>query len=139
MSVFVDTNILVYAHDTAAGERHERARRLVEQLWAQSGRPAISMQVIQELYVSLRKKGLAPADAARVASDYFGWSVVVNDGALLRAAMSAADRWTISLWDALIVEAARAAGAAELWSEDLSDGQDFDGVRVVNVLRHAAP
>lgn len=61
--------------------------------------------------------------------------MVVNDGDLLAAAIAAASRWTISFWDALVIEAARKASATELWTEDLNDGQDFDGVRVVNVLR----
>jgi predicted nucleic acid-binding protein len=58
--------------------------------------------------------------------------VVVNDHVLLLAAMTASARWQLSLWDALVIEAARSAGAKRVWTEDLNSGQDFGGVQAVN-------
>ncbi len=79
---FVDTNILMYAHDTAAGQKHEKAKALVEELWeTRSG--VVSTQVLQELAVNLRKRTKEPLDAKAtrdVVSDYLAWQVVVNDG-----------------------------------------------------------
>jgi predicted nucleic acid-binding protein len=79
---FVDTNILMYAHDTAAGARHDRARALVEDLWCdRSG--VVSTQVLQELSVNLRRKAGRPLDtkATRdIVSDYLSWQVVINGG-----------------------------------------------------------
>jgi predicted nucleic acid-binding protein len=137
---FVDTNILMYAHDTAAGEKHLRARALVEELWeTRSG--VVSTQVLQELAVNLRRKARNPLDARAtrdVVSDYLTWQVVVNGGDSILEALDLEERYQISFWDALIVQAAHASGAAVLYSEDLSDRQTYGVVRVINPLRAGA-
>jgi predicted nucleic acid-binding protein len=133
--VFVDTNILVYAHDADAGPRHAAAKEKLKSLWSAPLHPSISVQVLQELYINLVRKGAQPKAARELVLDYFEWDVVPNSAALLQSAMAGAERWKISLWDALIVSAAREAGAGVLWSEDLNEGQDYDGVVVVNPLR----
>jgi|SRR3954469_11372451 predicted nucleic acid-binding protein len=133
--VFVDTNILVYAHDIDAGPRHSVAKEQVKALWSAPIPPSVSVQVLQELYVNLVRKGAPPKTARERVADYFQWDVVPNSVVLLRDAMSGAERWKISLWDSLIIAAAREAGAGQLWSEDLNEGQDYDGVVVVNPLR----
>jgi predicted nucleic acid-binding protein len=132
--VFVDTNILVYAHDLDAGEKHERAKRRVAELWSRPTPPALSVQVLQELFVSLQRRGVTRVAAREVVEDYLHWRVVENTGDLLLEGIAAMDRWSLSFWDALIVAAARKAGAKELWSEDLNVGQDYGGVKVVNPL-----
>ena len=134
MSVFVDTNILVYAHDLDADTRHTAARRAVADLWQTPGEAWLSVQVLQEFYVTLVRRGVAAAEATRAVEDYAGWQVVPSDVSLVLAGVRASQRWQISLWDGLIVEAARRAGASELWSEDLNAGQDYGGVVVVNPL-----
>jgi predicted nucleic acid-binding protein len=136
---FVDTNILVYAHDTSAGAKHERAKALVENLWRQrSG--VVSTQVLQELCVNLRRKAGHPVDlrtAREIVVDYLSWDVVTNTGESILEALQLEEHYQISFWDALVVQAAEASGAAVLYSEDLSDGQTYRGVRVVNPLRTA--
>lgn len=133
---FVDTNILMYAHDTAAGAKHQRARALVEDLWrTRSG--VVSTQVLQELCVNLRRKAGRPLDRKTtrdIVSDYLAWDVVVNTGEGILEALELEERYRISFWDALIVRAAEAAGAAVLYSEDLSHEQVYGQVRVVNPL-----
>ena len=136
---FVDTNILMYAHDTAAGEKHARAKALVEQLW-ESRSGAISTQVLQELAVNLRRKAKKPLDAKAtrdVIADYLAWHVVVNGGDSILEALELEARYQLSLWDALVVQAAQVAGAEILYSEDLSDGQRYGTVRVKNPLTSA--
>ncbi|HQZ39697.1 MAG TPA: PIN domain-containing protein [Vicinamibacterales bacterium] len=134
---FVDTNILMYAHDISAGEKHRRARALVEQLWAaRSG--VVSTQVLQELAVNLRRKAKKPLDARAtrdVVSDYLAWQVVVNGGDSILEALDLEAKYQVSFWDALVIQAAHAAGAEILYSEDLSDGQRYGGVMVKNPLR----
>lgn len=133
---FVDTNILVYAHDASQGVKHERARALVEGLW-QSGSGVISTQVLQELCVNVQKKTARPlgveATKALVA-DYLAWPVVVNDGTAVLEALDVQTRFQVSFWDALIIQAAQAAGADVLYSEDLAAGQRYGDLRVVNPL-----
>jgi predicted nucleic acid-binding protein len=133
---FVDTNILLYAHDSTAGAKHDRAKALVEQLW-QNRAGVLSTQVLQELAVNLRRKVATPLPAKAIqemVADYLTWQVVVNDGAAILEALDFEERYSISFWDALIVQAAHTAGATILYSEDLSDGQRYGNVVVENPL-----
>ena len=88
-----------------------------------------------KLYVSLRRKAgrALPSDEARaVVADYLRWEVVVNNGESILEAIALEQRYGIAFWDALVVQSARACGAEVLYSEDLSDGQVYDSVRVVS-------
>jgi predicted nucleic acid-binding protein len=134
---FVDTNILMYAHDTSASGKHERAKALLEELW-RDRTGIVSTQVLQELAVNLRKKARKPLDAKttrEIVADYLSWQVVVNGGESILEALDLEERYQISFWDALVIQAAQSAGAAIVYSEDMSDGQIYRGVRVVNPLR----
>lgn len=131
---FVDTNILVYAHDRSAGSRHQRARQLIEDLWS-SGQGVLSTQVLQELCISVRRKSSRPVsvgEARRLIQDYLSWEIVVNTPASVLQALDIEARYKISFWDALIVQAAESSGVAILYSEDLASGQSYGSVRVVN-------
>ena len=137
--VFVDTNILVYAHDAAAGAKHTLAKSLLSELWR--GRNAvISTQVLQEFYVTVRKKVLNVEDgklAKRWLNHYLTWATVVNDGASILRAIEIEQRYQLSFWDAMIVQAAKESGATVLYSEDLNHSQLLAGVRVHNPLIEA--
>ena len=130
---FVDTNILLYAVSTAPDERLKKERALGilddEDL-------VLSVQVLQEFYVQATHRSrdvrLTHEQAVALVESWLRFRVEESSVALLRGALVTAARWTISYWDAAIVEAARAAGCATLLSEDLQDGMDFAGVRVVN-------
>ena len=131
---FVDTNVLVYAHDRGAGTKHALARDLVARLWDERI-GVISTQVIQELFVNLRRKASRPvshADTRLLINDYLTWKVVVNDGDAILQALDLEERYQLSFWDALIIAAAISAGGSTLYSEDLSHGQLFGEVRVAN-------
>jgi predicted nucleic acid-binding protein len=135
---FVDTNILVYAHDATTGAKHERARTLIERLWHRSG--VVSTQVLQELVVNLRRKAGTPVDASTaraIVTDYLAWAV--NNGPSVLEALDVEKRHGLSFWNALIVQAAESAGAAVLYSEDLADAQRYRSVRVVNPFRQDPP
>jgi predicted nucleic acid-binding protein len=134
---FVDTNILMYAHDSSAGEKHERAKALVEVLW-RDRTGVVSTQVLQELTVNLRRKARRPLDARatrEIVADYLTWQVVVNGGESILDALELSERYQISFWDALVLHAAHTSGAEVLYSEDLSHGQTYGSVRVVNPLQ----
>ena len=139
---FVDTNILIYAHDrshahdSAAGIKHERARHLIEDLWT-SGRGVLSTRVLQELCVNLRRKvarPLAVSEIRRLIHDYMSWEIVVNTPEAVIEALEIEVRYKTSFWDALIIQAAEQSGAAILYSEDLAAKQNYGTVRVVNPL-----
>lgn len=133
---FVDTNILVYAHDRSTGIKHIRARDLLESLW-DSGNGVLSTQVLQELCVNLRRKAGNPLSVDEIRlliRDYAAWEVVTNTPDSVLEALEIENRYKISFWDALIIQAARQAGATILYSEDLAAGQHYGSIRVVNPL-----
>ena len=121
---FVDTNILVYAHDRSAGVKHQRAQSLLERLW-NSGGGVLSTQVLQELCVNLRRKVSRPLpvdEVRQLIRDYASWEVVTHTADSILQALDIEARYKISFWDALIVQAAVSSGASILYSEDLADG-----------------
>jgi len=131
---FVDTNVLMYAHDSTAGTKHHRARTVIAELW-DSGGGVLSTQVLQELCINLRRKAgrpLSMEETRRVIQDYLSWEIVVNTGESILQALEIEGRYKISFWDALIIQAAESAGADILYSEDLARGQKYGSVRVVN-------
>lgn len=135
--IFVDTNILMYAHDSSTGAKHQRARMVLEQLWTAGG-GVLSTQVLQELCINLRRKcarPFSPEETQNLIEEYLSWEIVVNAPESALEALRIETRHGISFWDALIVHAAETAGAETLYSEDLSDGQVYGTVRVVNPLK----
>ena len=134
---FVDTNILLYAHDRSTGVKHEQARALLEALWeARTG--VLSTQVLQEFCVNVRRKAANPLsldETRETVADYLSWEIVLNTPASVLEALDLEKRHKVSFWDALIIHAAQTSGATLLYSEDLSDGQTYGSVRVVNPLR----
>jgi predicted nucleic acid-binding protein len=133
---FLDTNILVYAHDASTGKKHERARTLVEQLWT-TNEGVLSTQVLQELCINLRRKMAHPfsfEEVREIIQDYLRWQIVVNTPESALQALEIEARYKVSFWDALVLQAAESSGAAILYSEDLSVGQRYGSVRVINPL-----
>ena len=130
---FLDTNVLIYAHDTSAGRKHEIARALVSDLWNQGG-GALSVQVLQELYVTLTRKvtGMAPAAARDLTAAYGRWRVHRPEATDVLAAIDLHERIRISFWDAMVVHSAATLGCERLLSEDLNADQVIAGVRVVD-------
>ena len=134
--VFVDTNILIYAHDADAGIKRERAVEKLRQLW-ETGGGRLSVQVLQEFYVNVTRKlttRVARSTAREVVNTYSAWvREPITPETVLRAT-DIAELSQLSFWDALIVAAAEQAGADHLLSEDLNDGQAIAGIKVVNPL-----
>jgi predicted nucleic acid-binding protein len=134
---FVDTNIIVYAEDRDAKRKHEIARDLVVQLWDERA-GVLSMQVLQEFYVTVTrklKKPLSNAKALEVVEEYLTWKVVENTGKLLTAAIELQQKAQLSFWDATVVQAAIDAGCDTLYSEDLNAGQRFGSLAIVNPFK----
>lgn len=138
MRAFVDTNILLYAASGLPADRAKaaRARALLATIDA-----AISMQVLQEFFTNAvrpKKLGLSPAQAAGFCEKWMAFQVVpMTRDAFIRTLRISA-RFGISQWDAAIVASAQEGACARLYSEDLADGQDYDGVIVENPFRRSA-
>jgi predicted nucleic acid-binding protein len=135
--VFVDSNVLVYAHDGSAGLRNAQAVDRLEDLWrTQAG--CLSTQVLQEFYVTVTRKVTKPVSAAAARDAvrrYAAWvrHPLTPDTVVRASEMSEA--WQVSFWDGLILAAAEQDGATELLTEDLNHGQVIAGIRIVNPFR----
>ncbi len=130
---FVDTNVLLYAisRDPRERDKAERANEIL------AGRDvALSVQVLQEFYVQAtrdsRTDRLSHEHAAKLVEAFLRFPVQETTTAVLLAALATRQRFGISYWDAAILEAGRALGCDRVLSEDLSDGEDYAGVRVEN-------
>ncbi|MGH2726042.1 MAG: PIN domain-containing protein [Actinomycetota bacterium] len=137
---FVDTNVLVYAHDASEKEKGPLAQAILARLWQQRT-GAISTQVLQEFYNVATRRFDPPmrrAEARNLVAAYGEWPVIGVDVALIVAASQLEERHTLSFWDALIVEAARRAGASRIVSEDLQAGRRFAGIQIVNPFQRKA-
>ena len=131
---FVDTNVLIYAYDLDAGQKHTIAANILRELWL-NGDGVISTQVLQEFYVNATKKipkPLSPLEARVIISRYHVWHVEENTLDSILRASEIQERRQLSFWDSLIVAAASKASANILLSEDLNHGQVIEGVKVIN-------
>jgi predicted nucleic acid-binding protein len=129
---FLDSNVVVYTDDPEAHAKRDRAVGLVEAA-RQTGLGVISTQVMQEYFSAITRKLGTPAAAAREkVATLTRLAVVQIDPPLILAAIDLHRLHRLSIWDALIVQAATAAGCRELLSEDMQPGFRFGGVEVVN-------
>lgn len=138
---FVDTNLLVYARDASETEKQPCAHAWLEYLWlSRAGR--LSVQVLQEYYQTVTRKlspGLDRVTARDDVRDLLSWQPVNVDAAVIEKAWAAEERFGLSWWDSLIVGAAQHAGCRFLLTEDLQDGQDLDGMVVLDPFTTRAP
>jgi len=136
--VFVDTNVLVYARDAGEFAKQPVAMHVMEQLW-RSRRGRVSVQVLNEYFVTVTMKlkpGLSCKMAWNDVTDLFAWKPVPADIAVLTRTRAIHETQGLSWWDAQIVAAACVSGCRRLLTEDLQDGQEIDGVEVVNPFAH---
>jgi len=130
---FVDTNILIYAHDADRSAKHRIARDRVDELWEEDS-GVVSMQVLQEFYVNATRKmrlPLSKAQARSLVHDYAAWCVAPSPEDIA-AAFRIEDEARIGFWDALILASAAKGNAERLLSEDLNAGQTIAGIRIEN-------
>jgi predicted nucleic acid-binding protein len=132
--VFVDSNILIYAHDLDAGPKQERAAKWFRELWeTHTGR--LSTQVLQEFYVNVTQKIRRPlrkSVAREVVRNYSTWVESPITAATVIRASEIGENWRLSFWDGMIVAAAEQDQAVELLTEDLTHGQVIAGIKIVN-------
>jgi len=132
--IFIDTNILVYAHDVDAGSKQRKAQNILAELWnKRTG--VMSVQVLQEFYVTVTRKVLRPLPAKKVRDiirDYLNWYIEIIDPQSVLVASRIEENYRISFGDALIVTAASRANAAKILSEDFQSGQVIEGILIEN-------
>jgi predicted nucleic acid-binding protein len=130
---FVDTNVLIYAHDVDAKAKHDVAKSVLRELWSQRI-GVLSMQVLQEFYVNVTRKIATPLpkDAARlVVNTYSLWCTETTPAEVV-SAFRIEDESRIGFWDALILAAAVKSGSTRILSEDLNAQHTITGIYVEN-------
>jgi predicted nucleic acid-binding protein len=131
---FVDANVLVYAFDSSAARKQQAAQQLLERLW-KSGTGCVSIQVLQEFFVTITKKVPKPLpvdDAKARIREFSAWTVFASTADDIVAAIDLQVQAKIGFWDAMIVLAAVESECDVLWTEDLNDGQVLRGVQMRN-------
>jgi len=129
----VDTNILLYAVSTATGEaaKREQAIALLE-----SDDLALSAQVLGEFFHqatrATRPNALTATQALAFLAALADYPVQPITHDIFLTAVTLSERYGLSYWDSAILAAARAMGCDAVYSEDMSPGQDYDGIVVIN-------
>ncbi len=129
---FIDTNVLVYAHDASEPERQRTAQDLItKHVSSKSG--IVSAQVLSECYVVLRRKGFSAEEAREIVERYKSLFLVLPISAAdVSAAMTGVEVRVLSYWDALVWATAKSHGVTTILSEDGPTGANLDGVTFVN-------
>lgn len=133
---FVDTNILVYAHDASSGTKHERAKSAILDLW-KTGTGCLSIQVLQEFYVVVTQKVPHPihwTEAQRIISDLSVWQIHMPSATDVLRAIEIQHQQNLSFWDAMIIQSASQLGCSCILTEDLNSGQMYGSVKAINPL-----
>jgi predicted nucleic acid-binding protein len=132
--VFVDTNILVYAFDRSAGHKHDVAAQLMEGWW-ENKNGCLSIQVLQEFFVNVTRKITLPLEvqtARQLVADLTQWHIHVPEASDLLEAIDLHMAYQLSFWDAMVLQSAARLDCKQLLSEDLSHGQSYGDVQVIN-------
>ena len=129
---FFDTNVLVYADDKAAPAKQRRALELVAE-HRRAGTGVLSLQVLQEYFVTVTRKLLVDARIARRKVELLAeFDVAAPELADILAAIDLHRLHGLSFWDALVVRSAKQAGCSVLLTEDFQHGREMEGLRIVN-------
>ena len=132
--IFIDTNVLIYAHDLDAGKKHQIAVKIVKDMW-DNRTGVLSTQVLQEFYINVTKKILktiSPMEAREIIRSYMSWEITENTPMSIVRASEIEEKYRISFWDALIVVAAYSAKVDKILTEDLNSGQMIEGIFIEN-------
>ena len=130
---FLDTNVLVYAYQLDAPDKHRIAKDFVKR--AVLGNFVISTQVLSEFASTLLREASPPATPKDVIAILDGLSaikVIAPDGSVVRRAVEAQALYGLHHYDGMIVATAERAGSQQIWSEDFNAGQKYFGVTVRN-------
>lgn len=131
---FLDTNILVYSRDAGSGVKQMLAEKLIKHLW-ESRSGALSVQILNEYFVTVTRKlkpGISPDQAWKDICLLKAWQPISINWRLLERSNQIIQEHSLSWWDAQVVAAAQLANCSLLYTEDLSDGQQFGNVLVIN-------
>ena len=133
---FIDTNVLVYAHDTRDVRKQSKAQKIIFD-GLRMGTGVISTQVLSEFFVTITQKIEKPLSAVKAKKEIILLSnleIIEVDVPMIARAIDIKIKWRLSYWDSLILSAAERGQCLRLYSEDFSDGRSYDSVRVHNIF-----
>ena len=134
---FLDTNILVYAYDRSAGQKHALAAQLMEACW-ENENGSLSIQVLQEFFVTVTRKIAMPLDyqtARQIVADLAQWRLHAPKAGDLLQAIDLQQSHQLAFWDAQVIQSAASLSCKQVLSEDLNHGQMYGEVQVVNPFK----
>lgn len=132
---FFDTNILVYADDKAAPAKQRCSLNLLAE-HRRAGTGVVSLQVLQEYFVTVTRKLFLDARVARRKVELLAeFDVAIPQVADILAAIDLHRLHGFSFWDALILRSAKQAGCTVLFTEDMQEAREIDGVQILNPFR----
>lgn len=137
VAYFLDTNILVYAYDRSAGQKHSLAAELVEACW-ENENGCLSIQVLQEFFVTVTRKIAVPLEypiARQIVADLTQWRLHAPTANNLLRAIDLQQHYQLNFWDAQLIQSAASLGCKQLLSEDLNHGQLYGEVQVLNPFK----
>jgi predicted nucleic acid-binding protein len=140
VAYFLDTNILVYAYDRSAGQKHNLAVQLLEGFW-ENENGCISIQVLQEFFVTVTRKLAKPLDlltARQIVADLAQWRLHAPKASDLLQAIDLQQSYQLAFWDAQVVQSAASLGCKQLLTEDLNHSQVYGNVQVINPFKEIA-
>lgn len=128
----IDTNILIYSVDTDAGERHEQAMVLLDDMAARDC--VLTLQALAEFFHAVTRKDKMPIEDARaMVQDWMTlFPTAVADARTLPAAIRLRAEHGFAFWDAMLVQTARGAGVTRLLTEDMQHGRQVGPLRLEN-------
>lgn len=136
MRVFLDTNVLAYSADQTDIVKNGKAISIVQSALKRKSEFAISVQVLTEFCnVALRKLSMPQDSVLDFLRMFRKIDTVLPDADLVVRGVEIRTRYGIQYYDSLMIAAAERIGAAEIWTEDLADGQTYCGVKAVNPFK----
>jgi predicted nucleic acid-binding protein len=132
--LFIDTNILIYAYDRTSEAKHRVSVQLLEGCWKNKN-GCLSLQVLQEFYVNVTQKIPKPLErntARQIIADLAQWQVHTPDIEDVLQAIDLQQAYSLSFWDAMVIRSAVHLGCSQLISEDLSPGQSYGEIQIIN-------
>ncbi len=133
---FIDTNVLVCAHDTRDFGKQSKAQSIIFD-GLRSGTAVISTQVLSEFFVIITQKIEKPLSEEKAKKEIILFSnleIIEVDLPMITRAIDIKMKWRLSYWDSLILSAAQRGGCSKLYSEDFSDGQNYGSVKICNIF-----
>ena len=130
--VFIDTNILIYALDSADKKKQKKAQAAIKEC-ANNNNGTISTQILQEFFVTATKKlGFDAVTIKTIARTFSRFEIITVSPSIIESAIDCSVINKLSFWDSLMISTAESARCTQLLTEDLTHNQHIQTVTIKN-------